>query len=358
MYEDKTFEKISRDMLARVPAKYDKREGSIIYDATAPAAVVAQNMYIDIETAQNETFADTASRENLIRRCRERGITPKPASYAVVKGQFTPTTLDIPIGSRYSHGDFNYTVTSKIEHGLYYLQCETIGSEPNAMTGRLIPIDYLNGLQTAEIVEVSIMGEDEEDTEALRARYLASKQGEAFGGNQLDYINRILSISGVGGLKIYSGGQWNGGGTVLLVIKSSSNTVPTDDFIEKIQTDIDPVMNSGEGLGLAPVGHFVTVVPANSTTVNIETTLTYSSGATWDTVRDNVRKAVEGCLGNLNAAWNYNSAPIIVRIAHLESAILDVPGVIDVQNTTVNGSTNNLSVDKNSLVTGGTINGY
>ena len=35
----KTFSQILADMLARVPNDLDKREGSIIYDALAPAAV-------------------------------------------------------------------------------------------------------------------------------------------------------------------------------------------------------------------------------------------------------------------------------------------------------------------------------
>lgn len=358
MYGDQVQDVILERMLKRVGARFDKREGSIIWDALAPAAVEFENFFYALAAVLDEVFADTATRKYLIKRCAERGITPKPASYAIVKAQFTPATLEIPIGSRYSHEDLNYVVTEKIEDGLYYLQCETIGSEANGITGRLIPIDYINGLQTAEILEVSILGDDEEDTEALRARYFAAMKAEGFGGNRLDYINKFMSINGVGGLKLYTGSQWNGGGTVLAVIKDSNNGVPTDDFIDKLQTEIDPVTNSGEGVGTAPIGHFVTVVPANKTVVNIETSLTFSSGVTWDGVRANVQAAVDAYLGKHNAAWNYDSTPIIVRIAHIESAILDVPGVIDIQNTRINDNTDNLAVDKDSLVTRGTINGY
>lgn len=39
MYENVTYEDILQRMLDRVPDSMDKREGSIIYDALAPAAV-------------------------------------------------------------------------------------------------------------------------------------------------------------------------------------------------------------------------------------------------------------------------------------------------------------------------------
>jgi uncharacterized phage protein gp47/JayE len=73
-YEDITYEVILQRMLDRVPNNMDKREGSIIYDALAPAAVELQLMYIELDTILQETFADTAQRDYLVRRAIERGI--------------------------------------------------------------------------------------------------------------------------------------------------------------------------------------------------------------------------------------------------------------------------------------------
>lgn len=356
LYSSETQEKILLRMLSRVASKYDKREGAIIFDSTAPTSVEFQNFFIELDVVLSEVFADTASREYLIKRCRERGIEPKPASYAVVKGSFTPTTLEIPIGSRFSHGDYNYTVLKKLEDGIYTLQCETIGSEPNGVTGQLIPIDYVNGLKTAEILEISILGEDEEETESLRARYFSSLQAEAFGGNEIDYKNKILSMSGVGGVKIYSAAKWNGGGTVKAVIINSDKGVPTFELVNQVQTLIDPVTNSGEGVGVAPIGHFVTVIGAYDTKVNIETTLTYEEGYSWSLVKANVETAIDDYFKELNSNWQ-KLDKITVRVAQLESRILNVEGVIDIQGTTLNGKPVNLSVDKDSLVSRGTING-
>ena len=96
-YEDITYDVILQRMLDRVPDNMDKREGSIIYDALAPAAVELQLMYIELDTILTETFADTAQRDYLVRRAVERGITPYEPTYAILKGVFTPSSLDIPI---------------------------------------------------------------------------------------------------------------------------------------------------------------------------------------------------------------------------------------------------------------------
>lgn len=155
-YEKMTCEFILNRMLDKVPNSIDKREGSIIYDALAPAAIELANLYIEFDNVLNETFADTASRYYLIKRAEERGLAPKPATYAIVQGKFTPDSLEIPIGSRFSGDNLNYEVIEKIEDGLYRLRCETLGSAGNKYFGKLIPIDYIEGLESAEIIEVLI----------------------------------------------------------------------------------------------------------------------------------------------------------------------------------------------------------
>ena len=55
-YEDITYEVILQRMLDKVSDNMDKREGSIIYDALAPAAVELQLMYIELDTILKETF--------------------------------------------------------------------------------------------------------------------------------------------------------------------------------------------------------------------------------------------------------------------------------------------------------------
>ena len=69
MYEEKTYEALLQEKLARVASSLDKREGSIIFDAMAPNSLESAMIYVALDSILNETFADTASREYLIKRC-------------------------------------------------------------------------------------------------------------------------------------------------------------------------------------------------------------------------------------------------------------------------------------------------
>lgn len=61
-YSDQmTFEFILDRMLDRVPDTVDKREGSIIYDALAPAAAELAKTYMELDVVMDEAFVDTAS---------------------------------------------------------------------------------------------------------------------------------------------------------------------------------------------------------------------------------------------------------------------------------------------------------
>lgn len=354
MYENVTFESIMEDMLARVPSTMDKREGSVIWDALAPCAVELQNVYIALDTVLNETFADTASLFYLAKRAAERGISQKLASQAVLQGEFTPSNLELSIGSRFSCDSLNYAITEKISNGIYKLTCETAGTEGNRHLGTLIPIDYIAGLETAELTEVLIPAEDDEDVESLRERYFNSMTSQAYGGNIADYEEKTNSIDGVGGVKVTP--VWNGGGTVKLTVINSDYAVPSEELVELVQNKIDPVGHSGEGVGLAPIGHVVTVVGVQGKTVDIVTNITYQTGWNWDSAKSYVLNAIDQYFKELGQVWD-EQENLIVRISQLESRIIACEGVLDISGTTLNGSASNLSLAVDEIPVRGTVNG-
>lgn len=219
-YSDQmTFEYILGRMLDRVPDTVDKREGSVIYDALAPAAAELAKTYMELDVVMDETFVDTASLQYLILRCKERGIEAQGETAAIIQGTFTPAELELTAGTRFNCDEVNYAITEKISAGVYRLQAETLGTAGNKYSGTLLPIETVNGLQTAEITGVLIPGEDGDTTDTLREKYYASIDGEAFGGNVADYKEKVNAIPGVGGVKVHP--VWNGGGTVKLVIIAS-----------------------------------------------------------------------------------------------------------------------------------------
>lgn len=353
MYESITFDFIMERMLARVPSTMDKREGSVIWDALAPAAVELQNLYIELDTILNETFADTASLYYLKKRAAERGINQYTATKAVLKGEFTPTTLEISIGARFSCEDLNYIVTEKISEGVYKLECETAGTEGNAHFGNIIPISYIAGLETAMLTELLVPAEDDETVEELRERYFNSMTSQAFGGNIADYEEKTMALSGVGGVKVTP--VWNGGGTVLLTIINSQFGVPSDTLISDVQNAIDPSQD-GTGLGIAPIGHIVTVAGVQSSAVDIVTTITYQTGWNWTTARSYIINAIDDYFLELSETWDENEN-LVIRISQLESRILACEGVLDITGTTLNGSASNLALDVDEIPVRGTVNG-
>lgn len=354
MYEDLTYESILAGMLsyaleraAEREEALDSREGSMLWYGSTPAAVEAQNLYIMLDTILNETFADTATRPYLLRRARERGLSPKPASYAIGRAVTTPPEAEILIGARFSVGDLNFAIIEKESPGVYRVQCETPGEAGNEGVGKLIPIEYIKGLESAELTEILIPGEEEQATESFRREYLESFAVQAFGGNIADYKKKTKALQGVGGVKIYP--VWDGGGTVKLVILDSTFGKPTAELVEAVQTAVDPETNHGEGLGFAPIGHTVTVEGVAETAVDIETTLTYRDGWTWEDVRPYAEAAVDDYFRELAEAWAEQEDGLVVRVSAVEMRLLACPGVLDVGDTMLNGQPKNLTLDENAI---------
>lgn len=356
MYENITFEIIMERMLSRVPSTMDKREGSVIWDALAPAAIELQNMYIEMDTVLNETFADTASLYYLKKRAAERGISQILATNAILQGEFTPTTLELAVGSRFSCDNLNHVITEKVTDGVYKLKCETAGTEGNVHLGTLIPIDYIAGLETAELTEVLIPAIDDETVEHLRERYFNSMTSQAFGGNVADYKEKVTTLPdiAVGGVKVTP--VWNGGGTVKLTIIDGSFGVPSEELVAAVQNKIDPVGHQGEGIGIAPIGHVVTVVGVRSSVVNITTNITYQTGWNWESAKTYILNAIDQYLHELCQTWD-ESEGLIVRISQLESKVLSCEGVLDISGTTLNGSASNVSLGVDEIPIRGTVNG-
>lgn len=349
-----TYEEVVQRMLARVPNSIDKREGSLIYTAIAPVAAEVVQMLIEMEENQKESYADTASREYLIKRAKERGIKPYPATKAVVKAETAPSGLNIEIGRRFSLDDVIYVAISTVDTSHIRLECEEDGTAGNKSTGDLIPVEYIDGLQSITITELLIPAEDEEDTEDFRKRYFDSFGSQAFGGNIKDYKEKTKAISGVSGVKVIP--NWNGAGTVKLTIISSSYDVPSSELIQQVQEKIDPTANAGKGYGIAPIGHRVTVQGVASQTVNIQTNITYQSGWNYQSSRTYIEKAIDEYFLELAKNWE-NENQLIVRISQIETRILNAQGVIDIQNTRLNGQANNLTLGEMQIPKRGGVNG-
>lgn len=149
MYEDQTYDIILERMMNRVSDKIDKRPSSPVYDLHSSTAIEFQILYIELEYLIKNSYGDTAAREFLILLAKDRGLSPEPATKAILQGEFTPTNIDVT-GKRFNIGEINYVVTEQITPGTYKVQCETEGVVGNQYLGDMIPMEYIDGLQTAK----------------------------------------------------------------------------------------------------------------------------------------------------------------------------------------------------------------
>ena len=349
MIDGMSFDEIMERCLARVDDSLDKREGSIIYDALAPACIELETWYMYLEHILNQAFADTAERDFLILKAKERSLAPYPATSAVVKGVFTPADADVA-GKRFNLGDLNFVVGDAItgEAGAYELTCETTGADGNKVLGALIPIEYVEGLETATATELLIPGEDEEETEDFRQRYFDSFGTTAFGGNVQEYINKVMALEGVGGVRVTP--VWNGGGTVKCTIVDAEYNPATSTLISAVQEVIDPTQD-GSGLGLAPIDHRVTIDTPATVTVNVYTEIEFGSGYSWDNMASAIEAAISAYLLELRTDWknHLTGTNTIVRISQIETRLLDLEGIVDISGTEINETAANLVIEDNKI---------
>ncbi len=346
MYE--TYEELIEKKLGMIEGNIDKRQGSIIFDAIAPNAAETAKMYADLLMLEERSYGDTATGIDLTRRAAERGIVRKSAINAVLKAEFYDKDggyFDVSKGDRFAYNDIYYTVISRVSKGIFLMECEKSGKEGNYYSGEIMPVGFIEGLAQAVITEIYSDGEDEEDDETLRKRYMESFNSEAFGGNISDYKKKVKSINVVGGVKVYP--VYYGGGTVRIVFTDRDYNVPKSSEIEDVQKEVDPDKN-GMGNGIAPIGHIVTVEGAKGENINISMKISYKEGFSFEDIQDELKSSIEEYFLSLRSTWDEND-DLVVRISYIESKVLQIAGVLDITDTALNESKQNIIISDDTV---------
>lgn len=357
-----TYENIQKLKMAVVPDTLDTREGSVIWNTVAANSVEMALAFAQMSINQDNAFPDTANREYLIRHCAMRGITPKPATKSTIHGVFyanvvEETPYNPPVGTRFTvqNTKITYQVSKQISDGNWELVCETVGTAGNISNGTLVPVNEIQTLGGASIVGVLIHGEDEEETEALRERYMESLVAQPFSGNKAAYKEMCNNISNVGACKVYRAYQ-NQAGHVGLCILDYDMNVPSAELIDTVQQTIDPT-GDGEGMGLAPIDHIVHVFPATvqEVSVSVKVTPVYTT-TQWTNISVTVTEAIEEYFQSLKEEWD-SSESIVIRPSQIIAKLLSVGSILDVSECLVNGKSANLKLDSTVIPKVGVVSG-
>jgi len=348
--EKYSFAYLMSQALAQVPDSVDKRQGSIIYDALAPACYVLADFYMQLRNVYIDTYIETATGEALEMRVAERGVSRYSATSAVKKGVFADSLGDplvLRIGDRFSTisdtsplvyqvlGD--YEVDNVAVPGAYLLTCETTGTVGNGYTGNLLNISYVRGIATAVMSTLVVSARDVETDTELRSRYLQVITETPFGGNVAQYRLLLKELEGVGDVQVYP--VWDGGGTVKCSIISPANEPVSVELLASVQQIVDPLVG-GTGLGLAPIGHAVTIVTASELTIAIGATVTLIAGFTLAQIQTPVEIAIQAYIDELKEQWGTpsetNTYSLSVYLSKIIVCILSVAGVSNVSGVTIN----------------------
>lgn len=341
MAEVYEYETLLQQMLDRVPNQYDKREGSIIYNTLAPAALLCAQQAFMIAYMMDLLFADTAEGEWLDRVCADFGFARKEATYAERKintfdSQGNP--MAVPLKSRFSVENTSYVLTEELAIGQYHARCEQLGTQGNAYSGTIYPVDHLNNLGSAEMEALPLVAaRDTETDESFRQRFYAAARKSPYGGNIADYEEKTLSVIGVGAVKVFPAHLMEEAGQVGIVIGDSRGKTASDKLVEAVQTEMGI-----DGDGIAPVGHTVTVKTSTDLPVHVQAEIKIRTGSTFSVIQPSVEKAISDYI----EAVSFVDETIF--FAKLQATILDShPEIVDIGTVAMNGVSQNLELSKN-----------
>ncbi len=259
-----TFEEILNEMLDEVPRGYDKRVGSMIYNALAPVALKFASKNIEIEELENQIYPDTSSGTWLRREAKVEGIEPKEARAVQREVVFIPT--EPPLETRFfsSDGLFWRFIESNT------VVCEETGTRGNRtpVGDRLIPDSNIEGLESATLGEIKLVGANEEDEESLRSRLLDALANKKFNSNKAQIKSWAKEIQGVGDALVIS--LWDGANTVKVVIINQEKLPAEEALINEVQEYLDPITAPGQGEGQVDIGTVVTTESAKILSIDVK----------------------------------------------------------------------------------------
>ena len=348
-----SYDNILRRMLAEIPDNMDKRPSSPIWNGLAPVASELANEYIEIQIYKDQTYLLTAIGSNLDTIGENYSIPRKKATYAERIIQLTDTNdnlTNVPIGSRFSVPDsdssITYIITRYLETGKAVVQCEQAGIIGNEYTGELLPLFSIDTLKEVIILSTLTPAQDEEDDDTYRARILDILNTKGFAGNIRAYKDYIDEISGASEPKVFP--VWNGGGTVKLSILDSEYNAITPEFQAEIKELIDPEQYTGQGVGMAPIGHKVTIDTPTELEINITADVELESGITVGNIQKQVEDNIEEYLLSVRKEWADRDT-IYVYIAQIIVSILRVSGISNVSNVLINSSNTDVEITSTAL---------
>ena len=313
----KTFEELLQDCeetIKEFDPNLDFKPGSILNIALTPFCRALAQLYENLETVQENSYIDTATESFLDLKVQERNIERKPATSSYVLVKFNKQLPNFQL-SFTTEDNYIFTVSSlyNISSGDYFyvLKSVDLGTATNSVSGTFACVEYVDGLEPGVFVRFISKGQEQESDNDLRQRYLDTFKNIPIGGNIAQYKQIFLNYPGVGACKIRPPTIGKGGIINVYVLDENYN-IPSAEFLKLLKEYVDPIKHSGEGYGVAPIGHNVIIntVSVKGLTIKL-TVVNLSPSVLQSEIESLIKKALQTFFIEIRKTWSEKNTLVI-----------------------------------------------
>ncbi|MDV9365461.1 baseplate J/gp47 family protein [Clostridioides difficile] len=341
-------------------------EGDFIYDATRPTAEqIAELKQLGLQNNLRIAFPQTSYGTYLEWLGECKGVFKNQPTKAT--GVITFTGMQ---GTIITKGTIVTTIATDEKQSIEFelLETKTIGENEtvdikaecrvagiigNVSKGSVaVLLGSINGIKSVTNKEDFKGGTDIEDEEHFRERVLVAEQEDKLSGASSDYIRWAKEVDGVG--YAYVVPEWNGAGTVKVLILDKNRKAATQELIDKVQEYIYPNVEEGQNRnGKAPIGAIVTIATPQTLLINVKASFVFSNGFSQETVLNILKNKIDKYLDKIDIGGtvSYNA---IYSLAG--SMMLADEGIQDFSNLTINDGTTNIILNDQVVGIGEIIN--
>lgn len=333
-------------MMSNMPNTYDKSVGGHFWNIQMPLAIELEGINVTNENTLNNAFFETADLEHKKKIARDRAqIEMKAATYAhgIVK-------ITGEVGAKVAKGILvasdNLTFTVEEEKNIgsdgtveVEVTCTTSGEIGNIPTGAIktFPVT-IDRLFTVTNEQAFSNGYAEESLEDFSARYYNKIRTPATSGNVYHYQNWALEVSGVGGVRVNKRTPKRGSVTLTII---DANKQPADEeLVQAVQEHVEEEMPC-----------LVDLYVNAAQEVKVDVSVKIVTQLKENDFKNLITQKIDEYLRELAFSRDVAS----VSYARIGERILDIEGIEDYTDLTVNGGTSNIAIEYNSVATMGEV---
>lgn len=342
-------------MLSKAPKDVNIIEGDFFWDNTRPSAVEFANMQEKFKALLKIPFPQFSYGKYLDYLGELKGLPRNDATFstgqikinAVPNTQITAGKIACTVGTDDKKSvEFELLETKTIDNtGVAYInaKCTEAGIIGNVPAGSIILMATpINGIKAITNETEFKGGTDIEDDIPYSSRIVDAEKQEKLSGADSDYIRWAKEVDGVG--YAYVEEEWNGPGTVKVLILDKNGQTATQELIDAVQEYVAPIVPKGENRGgLAPIGALVTITTPSVLEISVKANFTFTSGYDSSSVLNEIKSSINNYITGikLNGTILFKAIESVVG-----SFILQNKGIDDYSNLTVNDVTTNITLSE------------